>query len=143
MTHPFYRIHRPYEAMKKILSAAPHGVAKEALLLDESAKNTIEPWNTIRSSRWFYGDFMILLRFYSDFMIFVCDLFMVISLWFYGDFMILCWFPCDFMFFFMILWWFHCDVLLVILFYDMLQWLYGDFMVILVLLKSWYSEWRI
>lgn len=30
------------QAMNKILSAAPHGVAKEALLLDESAKNTIE-----------------------------------------------------------------------------------------------------
>ena len=32
--------------MKKILTAPPHSVAPEALLLDEEATNTIDSWQT-------------------------------------------------------------------------------------------------
>lgn len=33
--------------MKKILTAPPHSIAPEALLLDEEATNTIDPWQTV------------------------------------------------------------------------------------------------
>ena len=58
--HPSIFFLRCCKAMKQILSSAPHRVPQKALLLDESAQNTIEPRaKLIRYMRWLWtGDIL-------------------------------------------------------------------------------------